>query len=60
MVDGDKLPMVSGCRRGHDGVRLDEVMMTVATTQSISSLVEVEARSEVVQVSMTFGSRCCA
>jgi hypothetical protein len=60
MVDGDKLPMVFGRRRGHDGVRLDEVMMTVATMQSISSLVEVEARSEVAQASVTFGSRCCA
>jgi hypothetical protein len=57
MVDGGKLPMVSGHRRGHNGVRLDEVMMMAATTQSILSLVEVEARSKVAQASVTFGSR---
>jgi hypothetical protein len=60
MVDGSELPMVSGRRPGHDGVHLDEVMTTVATAQLILSLVEVEARPEVAQASVTFGSRCCA
>jgi hypothetical protein len=60
MVDSGELSMVSGRRRGHDGVRLDEVMTTVATVQSILSLVEVEARPKVAQASVTFRSRCCA
>jgi hypothetical protein len=41
-------------------VHLDEVMMSVAAVQSISSLVEVEVRPEVAQASVSFRSRCRA
>jgi hypothetical protein len=58
MVDTGDAPVVSGRRRGHDGVRLDKVMTMVATAQSIASWVKVKARLEVEQSSVTFGSRC--